>query len=60
MKDLGEVSYVLGIQILHDRLSSIMILSQHTYIERIMKRFNIQSCSSGKALIIKGDRFFKG
>ena len=37
MKDLGEVSYVLGIQILRDRPSDIMILSQHTYIERIMK-----------------------
>ena len=30
------------------------------YIERIMKRFNIQSCSSGKAPIVKGDRFSKG
>ena len=30
------------------------------YIERIMKRFNMQSCSSGKTLIVKGDRFSKG
>ena len=60
MKDLGEASYVLGIQILHDRLSGILRLSQQTYIERILKRFNIQSCSFCKAPIVKGDRFSKG
>ena len=59
MKDLGEASYVLGIKILRDRPSGIMRLSQQTYIEMIMKRFNMQSCSSGKAPIIKGGRFFK-
>ena len=60
MKDLREASYVLGIQILHDKLSDILILSQQTYIERILKRFNMQSCSSNKAPIVKGDRFSKG
>ena len=60
MKDLGEASYVLGIQILRDRPSGIMRLSQQTYIKRIMKMFNMQSCSFGKAPIVKGDRFSKG
>ena len=60
MKDLGKASYVLGIQILRNRPSSIMRLSEQTYIERILKMFNIQSCSSSKAPIVKGDRFFKG
>ena len=41
MKDLGEASYVLGIQILRDRPSGIMRLSQQTYIERILKMFNM-------------------
>ena len=59
MKDLGEASYVLGIQILHDRPSGILRLSQQTYIEHMLKRFNMQSCSSGKAPIVKGDRFSK-
>ena len=60
MKDLGEASYVLGIQILRDKPSGILRLSQQTSIERILKRFNMQSCSSSKASIIKGDRFSKG
>ena len=59
MKDLGEASYVLGIQILCDRPSGIMRLYQHTYIGHILKMFNMQSCSFGKAPIVKGDRFFK-
>ena len=59
MKDLGEASYVLGIQILRDRPSGILKLSQQTYIERIRKRFNMQLCSYGKAPIVKGDRFSK-
>ena len=60
MKDLGEAFYALGIQILRDRPSFILRLSKQTYIELIMKRFNMQSCSSSKAPIIKGDRFSKG
>ena len=60
MKDLREASYVLGIQILCNRPSGILRLSQHTYIERILKRFNNQSCSFGKTPIVKGNRFSKG
>ena len=60
MKDLGEASYVLGIQILFDRPSGILRLSQQTYIERILKMVNMQSYSFVKASIIKGDRFSKG
>ena len=41
MKDLGEASYVLCIQILRARPSDIMRLSQHTYFESIRKRFNM-------------------
>ena len=41
MKDLREASYVFGIQILHDRLSGILRLSQHMYIEHILKMFNM-------------------
>ena len=41
MKDLGEASYVLGIQILRDIPSGILRLSQHTYIECILKRFTM-------------------
>ena len=60
MKNLREASFALGIQILRDRPGGIMRLSQQTNIERILKMFNMQLCSSGKASIVKGDRFNKG
>ena len=60
MKDLEEASYVLGIQILRDRPSGMLRLSQQAYIKHILKRFNMQSCSSGKTPIVKGGGFSKG
>ena len=60
MKDFGEASYVLGIQILRNRSIGILRLSKWMYIERILKRLNMQSCSSSKTPIVKGDKFFKG
>ena len=59
MTNLREASYVLSIQILRDRPSIIMRLSQQTYIERIMRMFNMQSCSSNKTSIVKGNDFPK-
>ena len=60
MKDLGEASNVLGIQILHNRPNGISRLSQQKYIECILERFNMRSCSFGKAPIVKGDKFSNG
>ena len=41
MKDLREASCALGIQILHDRANGVLRLSQKTYIDRILKGFNM-------------------
>ena len=41
MKDLGDASYVLGIQILLDKAIGVLSLYQKTYIDRVLKRFNI-------------------
>ena len=59
IKDIREASYILDIQIFRDRPSGILRLSQHTYIERIVKRFDMQLCSSIKVSIVKGDKCFK-
>ena len=54
MKDLGETSYVLGIKKLHDWANGMMLKSsQQTYLEKILKRFNMKNCSSKKALVSK-------
>ncbi|GJW24172.1 retrovirus-related pol polyprotein from transposon TNT 1-94 [Tanacetum coccineum] len=57
MKDLGEASYVIGIEIHRDRANGKLGLSQKAYIERILNRFNMQCCSLTLAPVIKGDVF---
>ena len=57
MKDLGNASFVLGIQIHWNRDRCILGLSQKTYIEKVLKRFGMQNCKPGDTPISKGDKF---
>jgi hypothetical protein len=45
MKDLGEVSYLLKIEIKRNREKKQMTLSQHKYIEDLIERFNMTTCT---------------
>ena len=47
MKDLGEASYVLGIQIIRDRKNKLLALSQASYIDKILMRFSMQNSKKG-------------
>ena len=57
MKDMGEASYVIGIKIHRERYRGILGLSQETYINKVLERFNMKNCSLSVAPILKGDRF---
>ena len=57
MKDLGEASYVIGIEIHRDKSCGLLGLSQKNYIEKVLKRFNMQNCFSNVALVMKWDIF---
>nr|GEV65277.1 putative zinc finger, CCHC-type [Tanacetum cinerariifolium] len=57
MKDLGEASYVIGIEIHRDRANGSLGLSQKAYIKIILNKFNMQHCSPTVAPVIKGDVF---
>ena len=41
MKDLGEVKKVLGIEIERDRISSKVCLTQKSYLQKVLQKFNI-------------------
>ena len=41
MKDLGEASYILGIQIIRDRKNKLLALSQASYIDKVLARFSM-------------------
>ena len=47
MKDLGEASYVLGIQIIRDRKNRLLALSQASYIDKVLTRFSMQHSKKG-------------
>jgi hypothetical protein len=57
MKDLGEASYVLGIEIHRDRRKGVLGLSQKAYIERVLEKFQMHKCSPSPAPIVKGDKY---
>ena len=57
MKDLGEASFILGIETHRDRSKEVLGLSQKAYIEKILKKFNMHKCSPSPAPIVKGDRY---
>ncbi|RVW35834.1 Retrovirus-related Pol polyprotein from transposon TNT 1-94 [Vitis vinifera] len=59
MVDMGEANYVIGIEIFRDRSRGVLGLSQKGYIDQVLERFNMQSCSSGIAPILKGDKLSK-
>ena len=59
MKDLGEASFVLGIEICRDRSRNVLGLSQKSYIERVLKRFNMETCKGGEVPVVKGDKLSK-
>ena len=47
LKDLGEASYILGIQIIRDRKNNILALSQASYIDKVLARFLMQDSKKG-------------
>ena len=47
MKDLGEAQYILGIRIYRDRSKWMIGLSQRTYIDKVLDRFNMTNSKKG-------------
>jgi hypothetical protein len=57
MKDLGEASFVLGIEIHRDRRKRVLGLSQKAYLEKVLKKFSMHACNPTSAPIVKGDKY---
>ena len=57
MKDLGDASFVLGIQIYRDRPRGILGLSQKAYIDKVWSRFGMSNCAPRDTPAAKGDKF---
>jgi len=44
MKDLGEVSWILGMKLTRDRERGVMRLDQSLYLSNVLKRFDMWDC----------------
>ena len=51
VKDMGEVSYVIGIEIFHNRSQGLLGLSQKAYINKVLERFKMEKCLASHVLI---------
>ncbi|WKA02041.1 hypothetical protein VitviT2T_020281 [Vitis vinifera] len=56
-QDLGNASFVLGIQIYRDRSKCILELSQKAYIDKVLSRFGVSNCAPRDMPMAKGDKF---
>jgi hypothetical protein len=57
MKDLGEASFILGIEIHRDRRKWVLGLSQKAYLEKLLKKFSMHACNPTPAPIVNGDKY---
>src|SRR3954470_15379930 len=59
MKDLGEVSCILGIKIYRDRSRSLIGISQSTYLDKILKKFKMDESKKGFLPLLQGTTLSK-
>jgi hypothetical protein len=59
IKDMGAATYVLGIKITKNRNLKLLYLDQKNYLEKILKRFNIDKCKPLNIPISKGQYLSK-
>ena len=58
MKDFSELEYFFGIQITRERLHQIHI-SQTAYINKILERFEMESCNPVSTLLATSTKLLK-
>ena len=54
MKDLGEAAYILGIKIYRDRSRRLTVLSQSTYLDKVLKKFKMDQSKKGFLHVLQG------
>jgi hypothetical protein len=57
MNDLCEASDILGIEIHGDRTKGVLGLSQKAYIDKMLKRYEMQNSKRTPIPIVKCDKF---
>ncbi|GJX88139.1 retrotransposon protein, putative, ty1-copia subclass [Tanacetum coccineum] len=53
MKDLGETTYILRIKIIRDRSKRLIVVSQSACLDKILKKFRMESSKKGSTPMIE-------
>ena len=59
MDDQGEIHYCLGMSIKRDREAKVLTISQKSYLENILKKFQMFDCKPVATPLEPGRRFKK-
>ena len=59
MVDQGELHYLLGMSIQRDRETRTLTIKQSTYLESVLKRFDMENCKPVSTPLEPGRRFVK-
>ena len=54
---MGEASYMIGIEIFHDRSQGVLGLSQKAYINKVLERYRMDKSTASPVPIQRGDSF---
>ena len=55
MKDMGEAEFILNVKIQRDRSKRLLSLSQESYVEKVLERFNMSTCKPIDTPVAKGE-----
>jgi len=56
MKDLGDASFMIDIQIQCDRTREILGLSQKAYIDKVLDRYDMKNCYPGDTSVTRREK----
>ena len=59
IKAFGEISYILGLQIIWDRTRHMIHICQMKYIQSIFKRYGMKECKSLATPVVAKTKFSK-
>src|SRR6266481_2436669 len=54
MTDMGDIHWLLGVEVKHDQQKHTMTLSQHAYIDTILTHFNLTNANPVSVLMEPG------
>ena len=59
MTDLGELSYILGLNVVRDRAKGEIAISQESYLQGVLDRFGMNECNHVKAPLKANCKLYK-